>query len=73
MDWSEFPLSEVMPGQEFGVPFVRHSRMLAGVVLENYESGESVEDIANNFELDPPDVAAILAYASQCMKTKSAG
>ena len=73
MDWSECPYVEVIPGKVSGVPLVRHSRVQADAVLENHESGESVEDIAYNFELDPEDIIAILSYASERMAIKSAG
>jgi uncharacterized protein (DUF433 family) len=33
-------------------------------VIDNYESGESVEEIAFNFDLKPEDVRKLLAYAS---------
>jgi uncharacterized protein (DUF433 family) len=64
MDWSGCELVEVIPGKVSGVPLVRGSRVQADAVLENAESGESVEDIAYNFDLDPEDIRGILAYAS---------
>ncbi len=73
MDWSGCPYVEVIPGKVSGVPLVRNSRVQADSVLENYESGESVEDIADNFELDPEEIRAVLAYANQRVATKSAG
>jgi uncharacterized protein (DUF433 family) len=73
MDWSECPVVEVIPGKVSGVPLVRHSRVQADAVLENYESGESVDDIAYNFELDREDIIAVLSYASERMAAKSAG
>jgi uncharacterized protein (DUF433 family) len=33
-------------------------------VVENFESGESVEEIAYNFDLNPEDVRQALTYAS---------
>jgi uncharacterized protein (DUF433 family) len=33
-------------------------------VVENFESGESVEGIAYNFDLNPEDVRQVLTYAS---------
>ncbi len=73
MDWSECPVVEVIPGKVSGVPLVRNSRVQADAVLENYESGESVDDIAYNFELDREDIIAVLSYASQRTAVKSAG
>ena len=73
MDWSECSVVEVVPGKVSGVPLLRHSRVPADAVLENYEFGESVDDIVYNFELDREDVVAVLAYASERMAAKSAG
>ena len=73
MDWSECPYVEVIPGKVSGVPLVRNSRVQADAVLENHESGESVEDIAYNFELDPEDIIAVLSYANQRTAMKSTG
>ena len=73
MDWSGCPYVEVIPGKVSGVPLVRNSRVQADAVLENYESGESVEDIAYNFDLDPDEIRAVLSYANQRIAMKSAG
>ena len=64
MDWSGCELVEVIPGKVSGVPLVRGSRVQADAVLENAESGESVDEIAYNFDLDPEDIRGILAYAA---------
>jgi len=73
MDWSGCPCVEVVPGKVSGVPLVRNSRVQADAVVENYEAGESVEDIAENFDLQPADIIAVLAYAHQRAEMKSAG
>ena len=63
IDWSGCKVVEVIPGKVSGVPILRGSRVPADQVLENYDSGESVEDIAYNFDLKPDDIRAVLAYA----------
>jgi uncharacterized protein (DUF433 family) len=63
MDWSQCELVEVVPGRVSGLPVIRGSRVPADQVLENHDAGESVEDIAYNFDLKPDDVRAVLAYA----------
>jgi uncharacterized protein (DUF433 family) len=65
MDWSGCPYVEVIPGNVSGVPLVRHSRVQADTVLESFELGEPVEDIAYSFSLDPDDIIAVLSYAGQ--------
>ena len=64
MDWSGCEFVEVTPGKVSGVPLVRGSRVQADAVVENAESGESVEEIAYNFDLNPEDIRGILAYAA---------
>jgi uncharacterized protein (DUF433 family) len=64
MDWSGCPIVEVVPGKVSGVPIIRGSRVPADQVVENYDAGESPEDIAYNFDLDPEDIRAVLAYAA---------
>jgi uncharacterized protein (DUF433 family) len=56
---------EVGPGKVSGLPVIRGSRVPADQVLENHDAGESVEDIAYNFDLKPDDIRAVLAYAAR--------
>jgi len=63
MDWSDCPEVEVVPGKVSGVPILKHSRMPADAVVENYEGGSPVEEIAENFELPEDQIRAVLAYA----------
>jgi uncharacterized protein (DUF433 family) len=51
MDWSGFPLVEVVPGKVSGVPILKHSRVQADSIVENFESGSPVEEIADNFDI----------------------
>ena len=64
MDWSGCEMVEVVPGKVSGLPVLRGSRVPADQVLENHDAGESVEEIAYNFDLKPEDVRAVLAYAA---------
>jgi uncharacterized protein (DUF433 family) len=63
IDWSGCDVVEVIPGKVSGVPILRGSRVPADQIVENYESGESVEAITYNFDLKPDDIRAVLAYA----------
>jgi uncharacterized protein (DUF433 family) len=65
MDWSSCDTVEVIPGKVSGLPVIRGSRVPADQVLENHDAGESVEDIAYNFDLKPDDIRAVVAYASR--------
>jgi uncharacterized protein (DUF433 family) len=63
MDWSGCDAIEVVPGKLSGAPILKHSRVPADAVLESYELGESVEDIAYSYSLDPEEIRKVLAFA----------
>jgi len=62
MDWSGCELVEVIPGKVSGVPLLRGSRVPIEQVVGSYEGGESVEEIAYNYDLNPEDIRAVLTY-----------
>ena len=72
MDWSGCEYVEVITGKVSGVPLVRGSRVQADTVLESYELGESVDDIAYDFDLSPRDIEAVLTFAGKPMPANSA-
>jgi uncharacterized protein (DUF433 family) len=63
MDWTGCSDVEVIAGKVGGVPLVSGSRVQADAVLENFLSGESVEDIAYNFSLNGALVESVLRFA----------
>ena len=63
VDWSECSLVEVKPGVQSGAPVLRGTRMPANAIVDNFEYGLSVSEIAEQFELPPDRIKAILAYA----------
>jgi len=63
MDWTGCDATEVVPGKVSGVPILKHSRVSADAVLESYELGESVDDIAYSYSLDPEQVRKVLSFA----------
>ena len=62
--WLECPLVEIVPGKVAGRPALKGTRMPADDIVENYESGSSIEEIVENFGIKPDDVRTILAYAA---------
>jgi uncharacterized protein (DUF433 family) len=56
MGWSGFEAVETLPGKVFGRPVLKGSRVRADAAIENFESGESVDDIAYNFDLRPEQI-----------------
>jgi uncharacterized protein (DUF433 family) len=64
MDWNGCEIVETVPGKVSGAPVIRGTRVQADAVLENYEAGESVDEIAYNFDLKPEDIDKVLAFAA---------
>lgn len=63
IDWSECPLVEIKPGVQGGAPVLRGTRMPANAIVDNFDYGMSVSEIAEQFEEPPDRIDAILAYA----------
>lgn len=63
IDWSACPLVEVKPGVHSGAPVLRGTRMPVSAIVDNFDYGLSVAEIAEQFEVSPDRVEAILSYA----------
>jgi uncharacterized protein (DUF433 family) len=63
VDWSECRLVEVKPRVHSGAPVLRGTRLPVNAILDNFDYGVSVAEIAEQFEVSPKSVEAILAYA----------
>ncbi len=46
IDWSECPLVEVKPGVQSGAPVLRGTRMPVNAIVDNFDYGVSVAEIA---------------------------
>ena len=62
MDWSGCELVEIVPGKVSGVPLVRGTRVPADQVIESLDDGESVDEIAYNYDLNAADILRLLEY-----------
>jgi len=63
VDWSECPLVEVKPAVHSGAPVLRGTRMPVSAIIDNFDYGVSVAEIAEQFEIPEDLVEAILTYA----------
>jgi uncharacterized protein (DUF433 family) len=63
IDWSDCPLVEVKPGVQSGAPVLRGTRMPVNAIVDNFDYGVSAAEIAEQFEIPPESVQAILTYA----------
>jgi uncharacterized protein (DUF433 family) len=63
IDWSQCPLVEVKPGVQGGAPVLRATRLPVSAIVDNFDYGVSVAEIAEQFEVPQDFVESILAYA----------
>jgi uncharacterized protein (DUF433 family) len=64
IDWSGCSLVERNPQKLSGVPILKHTRVQADSIVENYESGSPIEEISENFRIPESIIREVLAYAS---------
>jgi uncharacterized protein (DUF433 family) len=62
-DWSGCDEVERVEGKKGGVPILKHTRMQADLVLDNYHAGLSADEIAEVYLLDPRQVKAVIDYS----------
>ena len=63
MNWSQCNIVEVNPRKVSGVPILKGTRVQADAIVENYEGGSEVEEIAENFAIPVAMVRELLAFA----------
>ena len=62
MDWTGCDLVEVIPGKVSGMPLIKGTRVPADQVIDSLDGGESVEEVAYNYDLKQTDVFHILQF-----------
>ena len=55
IDWTGCDLVERIPGKLAGRPIVRGTRIAADTIVQDFELGESIEDILEGFPALPVD------------------
>jgi uncharacterized protein (DUF433 family) len=63
IDWSECSLVEIKPEVQSGAPVLRGTRMPVSAIVDNFDYGVSIAEIAEQFEISAELVEAIVAYA----------
>lgn len=63
VDWAQCSLVEAKPGVQSGLPVLRGTRLPVSVIVNNFEYGVSIAEIAEQFEVPLEFVQAIVAYA----------
>ncbi len=66
MDWQGCDLIERIPGKQDGVPLVKGTRIPADQLVEEYELGSPVEEIADNYPSVTRDqIRGLIAFAGK--------
>jgi uncharacterized protein (DUF433 family) len=60
--WQGYDGVEVVEGKVSSVPLVKHSRVPADLVAECLDEGETVEEIAHDYDLKPADILRLKAF-----------
>jgi uncharacterized protein (DUF433 family) len=63
IDWSNCPLVEKKQEVQSGAPVLRGTRMPVNAIVDNFDYGVSVSEIAEQFEVPLDQVEAVLSYA----------
>ena len=65
IDWSKCVLVEVDPFRVSGRPVLKGTRMPVDDIIANYDYGVSIEEIADQFRIEPWIVRELLNYAER--------
>jgi uncharacterized protein (DUF433 family) len=63
VDWSGCLLVEVNPKIQSGAPVLCGTRMPVDAIIDNFDYGVGVEEIAREFEIPEERVQAVITYA----------
>ncbi len=55
-NWSDCDLIERVPGKMNGEPVIKGTRVMAQTLVDNFEGGSPVDEIAGNYPHVPADV-----------------
>ncbi|HEX4807873.1 MAG TPA: DUF433 domain-containing protein [Bryobacteraceae bacterium] len=67
LDWSQCPAVESVPGKVSGAWVFKDTRMPVSTVFENLESGASIEEIMEWFDVTREQVVAVLEFAARSL------
>ena len=66
IDWTDCDLVERIPGKVSGRPIVRRTRILADTIVQDYELGESIEQIQEGYpSLAAWQIKRLIEFAQQ--------
>jgi uncharacterized protein (DUF433 family) len=66
-DWSQCPAVESIPGKVSGAWVFKDTRMPVSTVVENLESGASIEEIIEWFDVTREQIVAVREFAARSL------
>ena len=67
LDWSQCPAVESVPDRRSGAWVFKDTRMPVATVFENLESGASIEEIMEWFDVTREQIVAVLEFAARSL------
>ena len=67
LDWSQCPAVESVPGKLGGAWVLKETRMPVSAIFENLEAGSDIDEIVEQFHVDPGQVRAVLEFAARSL------
>jgi len=67
LDWSQCPAVESVPGRRSGAWVFKDTRMPVSTVFENLESGASIEEIMEWFDVTREQIVSVLEFAARSL------
>ena len=69
MDWSKCDIVEINPRKVSGAPILKGTRVQADSIVENYQTGSDIDEIAENFAIPVTTVRELLAFAANAAQS----
>ena len=67
LDWSQCPAVESIPGKRSGAWVYKDSRMPVATVFENLETGATIEEIMEWFDVTREQVVVVLEFVARSL------
>ena len=67
LDWSQCPAVESVPGKRSGAWVFKDTRMPVSTVFENLESGATIDEIMEWFDVTREQVVIVLEFAARSL------
>jgi uncharacterized protein (DUF433 family) len=67
LDWSQCPAVESIPGKVSGAWVFKDTRLPVSTVFENLESGATIDEIMEWFDVSREEIVTVLEFAARSL------